>query len=357
MSRPFGHQKGANVRKPDWEKYRYRSMHLTAGEKQLQRVLEQELPGEIIDVHTHCNLADHVQELPPSTANLPMATFAHYSLPEARRTRNFLWRGRNVRSLRFANAFKGIDHRGANSYLRENCELFGDEFVAYGLPDDLPYSTSLLRTPGCRALKVYHRYFDPPATSIAEILPGPLLAAAEEAGIPVILHLPLPPSLSAPELTSVIDRYPDLNVVLAHIGTARSENSADLASLQSLAIYPRISLDTALVTDRLVLAKSISAFGYERVMFGSDEPLSLISAAPYNHRIKGAQWVSSLDYHWLDPEDSRDYQKFAEGEMLMHFSQLDALISAINDLFSGAQRTEVLESIFATNAKRIFRLA
>ncbi len=345
------------MKEPDWEKYRSRSMNLTASEKRLQRVLDQELPGEIIDVHTHCNLADHVGELPPSTANLPMTTFAHYSLPEAQRTRRLLWSGRNVRSFRFANAFRGIDHKRANSYLLENCKLFGDEFVAYGLPDDLQYSTSLLRTPGCRALKVYHRYFDPPATSIAEILPDPLLAAASEAGIPVILHLPLPPSLSAAELTSVADRYPDLNVILAHIGTARSANDADLARLQSLAKYPRISLDTALVTNRTLLAKAISAFGYERVMFGSDEPLSLISAVPYSHRIKGGQWVSSLDYHWLDREDARDYKEFTKDEMLLHFSQLDALISAISDLFSGAQRCRVLVSIFAMNAKRIFGLA
>jgi predicted TIM-barrel fold metal-dependent hydrolase len=344
------------LNKEQWWVYRRRSLVLTPTEQSLMADLVARLPRRIVDAHTHCNLPEHVGALPESYRRLPLTTFSYYTLDDTQYTRTMLWPGHDVTSMRFTSPFQGIDHRAANAYLLENVADYGDEFVCYGIPDDLAYTNELLTHPASRALKMYHRYRQPPARTLAEFLPDPILANAAKVGVPLVLHLPQPPAHSADELVNVLSAHPDLRVILAHAGTARPGSSDDLEALRMLSERTNVLLDTALVMDSGLLEQALLLYGPDRIMYGSDEPLSLISVAEYEHPEKGRQWVSAMRYHWLDETDAATYSDRTGVEMLIHFAELRALHDAIARLFSGDKRRKALEEVFCGAALRVFAL-
>jgi predicted TIM-barrel fold metal-dependent hydrolase len=344
------------LNRQQWWAYRRRSLTLTPTEQSLMVDVVARLPRRIIDSHTHCNLPEHVGALPESYRRLPLTTFPHYTLDDAQYSRTILWPDHHVTSLRFAGSFHGIDHRAANTYLLENVADYGDEFVCYGIPDDVAYTKSLLKHPAVRALKMYHRYRQPAATTLAEFLPDPILANAAEVGVPLVLHLPQPPAHSADELVHVMSAHPNLRVILAHVGTARPGSLDDLEALRMLSRRTNVSLDTAVVMDSVLLEQALLLYGPDRVMYGSDEPLSQISVAEYEHPEKGRQWVSATRYHWLDETDAATYGDRTGPEMLIHFAELRAIHDAIARLFSGDQYRKALEEVFRGAALRLFAL-
>jgi len=341
----------------EWWTYRRRSLRLTPAEGAVASGLAGWVPRRVIDVHTHCTRPEDVGVLPPAYRRLPLATFPHYTLDDAQYSRILFWPDHEVTSLRFSSPISGIDHRAANRYLLENAPGRGDEFVGFGIPDDPSYTRALLDHPATRALKMYHRYYDPPATTLAEFLPDEILTKAARVNIPLILHLPRPPAAVIDELMRMLAAHPALRIVLAHIGTARPGSAEDLAALREAATLQNVYCDTALVINSELVEQALLIFGPERVLYGSDEPLSLISAAEYEHPDKGKQWVSFVPYHWLDQTDARVHREHAGSEMLLHFAQLVAIRDATTRAFTGALRARALAEIFHAGAVRLFGAA
>ncbi|NYF97084.1 amidohydrolase family protein [Janibacter cremeus] len=104
-------------------------------------------------------------------------------------------------------------------------------------------------------------------------------AALEESGIPVVLHAgsgPAPGTFTGPQrIQQVLERYPDLVLVIAHMGMPEYGPFLDLC-----ARYPRVHLDTtmaftAFTEEMMPFPKErlddLAALG-DRVVFGSDFP-------------------------------------------------------------------------------------
>ncbi|MBB2988525.1 amidohydrolase family protein [Terracoccus luteus] len=329
---------------------------LTARERGLLRSLLPLLPERIIDAHTHCNLLEHVGAIPPPLDSLPMTTFAAYDLSEAEVSRGELWPGKHVRALRFANAFQGIDHRAANDYLAASAPHQGDWFVAFGISDDPDYTVGLLRRTRATACKMYARSVVPFLTRITEVFPPAVLAECARLEVPIILHLPASLEESREELLTVLDDYPTLKVVLAHCALVRPDHQGDLDALLTLAPHANVVVDTALVVDPRTLDVALQALGPERVLFGTDEPLSLLRVLEYQHPVKGKQWASTTPYHWLDMADYVGGD-LKDRELLLFVQQIKAIVD-VAVLHSADQgRVErLLCGIFHDNAARFFRI-
>lgn len=338
---------------PDCPLYWERAMNLRPDEVSVVKAAIEFLPHRVIDSHTHSNRAGHVGRIPRSIHSLPMSTFPSYSLDQAWKVRRLLWPGVDVSALRFPHAFGGIDHRLANEYLAAEAEQYGDVCVCYGLPDDISYTLSVLRRRPA-ALKMYARYFDPPPSAILSFFPWRVLEECCALDIPIIVHLPGSLHDSLPELATILSRLPTLRVVLAHGGLLRAGVRRDRDALRFLGNESSVVVDTALVLDPTVLTTLFDVLGPKRVLYGSDEPLSLISASEYIHPTKGKRWWSSIPYHWLDtterPSDVRP-----EPDRLLHVVQIEALMTAIGDMWPGADRRAVVEDVFMRNAMEFFR--
>src|SRR5216683_5185396 len=121
------------------EAYLEYARHFRASERQLAAEFASWLPETIIDCHAHCNLPEHVRSLDERTYRHMLSTFPSFSLEESQSWHRLLYPQKRVRSLRFPNTFRGIDHKAANLYLLENSPR-ENRIAVYGLPDDPKYT-------------------------------------------------------------------------------------------------------------------------------------------------------------------------------------------------------------------------
>ncbi|MEV6137657.1 amidohydrolase family protein [Nocardia sp. NPDC051990] len=152
---------------------------------------------------------------------------------------------------------------------------------------------------GARVFKVH--------VQVGDFHPGdpllnPVWGMIEDAGIPVLIHCgsgPAPGEYTGPEpIVALLQRYPRLHLIIAHMGTPEYSEFLDLAEE-----YPNVYLDTTMVWTDFTEAsapyptaehgrlRSMS----DRILFGSDFPNIPYS---YGHSIRALERLELGD-SWL----------------------------------------------------------
>lgn len=337
--------------KMDLALWRY-SLSLTTRETELRDRLMNWLPPDIIDAHSHSNLPEHVGVLPERVQNHMMSTFPSLTLEESIALKAIFFPGKKVRTLRFASAFQGIDHVAANEYLLRNSPV-EDRVALYVLPDNIEYTIKMMEEERVSALKAYYLYFDPPATTIYQYFPREVLEEAQARGIPVILHLPRLITLCGDELAQVLKDFPQLRIVLAHLGLPHLMVPGLEAAYERFSSYENLFMDTSMIPSSEVVELALRKFGTERIMYGSDEPLNLIRAATYPNPAKGQRLVSEYPYHWVDREEQATYARFAIDVMHTHWQAIHAIRVAW-DKFSINDQGRIRLNVFSRTAKYLY---
>jgi predicted TIM-barrel fold metal-dependent hydrolase len=310
------------------------------------------VPDNVIDVHSHSNLLEHVVAIDERIFHHMMSTFPYFSLEESYDVKQLLFPGKNVQALRFPNAFRGIDHKAANAYLLDESRP-EDKVGLYGIPTDVDYTVRMLRDPRVAALKMYPAFFTPPVTEVYGYFKPEILEEAQALGVPIILH---PPSLitsCADDLEKVITDFPKLKIVIAHLGLPHLPVPGLREAYEQIAKYDNVCMDTAMIPSEEVVSVAIAAFGVDRIMFGSDEPLNLVRALVYDNPRLGQRLITQEAYHWIDPDEHAKFAYLAKDIMHMHWSAVLALKNAI-DRLPEEMRDGARESIFYQNAKEFF---
>lgn len=326
---------------------------LTPEEEELRRRAADWLPERIFDAHVHTNLPEHVGTIDAPLLGHMMTTFPSFTLEQSAGLRALLYPGRQVAALRFPMPYRGIRHRQANAYLLGQAPP-QDRVALYGIPTEIDYTVGLLGHPRVAALKMYYQYFSPPAQRILEVFPAPVLEEAQARGVPIILHLPRMITRCVDELLEVLDRFPRLVVVLAHLGLPHMPVPGLREAYAAVAKRERVYMDTAMIPSAEVVGMALEAFGTERIVFGSDEPLNLIRAVVYAHPVKGERLATPYPYHWADPAEQRESAAIAAGATHAHWQQLAAIGSALAAHVPEA-KTRAAESIFHDTAFSLFR--
>ncbi|MBM3272230.1 hypothetical protein FJY94_03055 [Candidatus Kaiserbacteria bacterium] len=334
------------------EKYLAHALSFTPQEMRLQYEFEAWLPDEIIDCHAHCNLREHVAYVSNRALAHMLSTFTYYSIEDSLRVRALLFRGKKVRSLRFPKTFEGINHRAANEYLLAESPS-SDRIAVFGLPEDIGYTCGVLKHSRCSALKMYWSYVNPPAHLIYEFFRPEILEEAQTLDIPIILHLPRMIVHSLGDLLQLLQDFPRLRVVLAHLGLSKLMVPGLSDAYGAIAANGNVMLDTALNPSREVVSLAISCFGSERIMFGSDEPLNLIRSVAYAHPNRGQRIITEYPYHWVDPDEYRDFAHLAAQATHSHWQAVGAIKEAISELRPSEQEA-TKRQIFHDNAHTFF---
>jgi predicted TIM-barrel fold metal-dependent hydrolase len=306
------------------------------------------LPDRIIDAHAHIAREQDVLPLPEAVERHPISTYAAYDLGEAQVSKATLWPGKRVTSLRMAHATAGFDHRAINRYLLEATAGTDDLVIAYGLPDDIEYTRRLVRHPDVRALKMYYRYREPSASTITAVFPEAVLDECSRVGKPILLHLPrlLPDGLE--DLVGVLTRWPDLMMVVAHLGGGGMQTLGPWhrEAFSRLSRYENLAMDTAWIADGPVIREAVSTLGSERVVFGTDEPLSLIRAGVFQHPVHGP-WLFGPRYHWHTADPAMQPPRPVVPSLL-HLEQVAAVLEAtVGD-------AATLDKVMFQNAARLY---
>lgn len=311
------------------------------------------LPEKIVDSHVHCNLSSHIINFDDFAFQQVFTTFPYFSIGQSRYLKSRFFPRKVVGSFRFSNPTFIIDRKKANKYLVDNCPK-GDRIALVGLPDDISYTLEMLKTGRFNALKMYKLFKNIPVTLIYQFFKPELLTVAQERRIPIILHLPLPIHKSKDDLFALLNDFPDLIVVLAHLGVPNGNTMGLREIYEELAKHKNLYLDTAMIVSKEIMSMSISVFGHEKILFGTDEPLNLIRATVYQHPELGERMISDYRYHWIKEEDLEEYQEVIRPSNIihMHWQSLLAIKSSLEELTLDS--ASVKEDIFYKNAKNVF---
>lgn len=220
-----------------------------------------------------------------------------------------------------------IGYRWDNEYVAEAIKNRPDIFVGVCridpedplAPDHLTHWTKDRGFHGVRFSLQAHKTGD----WLAGPLCDPLFLRASDLNVPVLV-LTKPSRLA--DLATVLDRHPDLDIIIDHIADCEAENAEHVTLLKRLSLNPRVYIKTGHLwnlsssgypwQDQFALIKLVrDLFGASRVMWGSDWSFCLKSAS-YMQTLDFLQheaaFLTSVERDWIMGETARRLWKFPD---------------------------------------------
>jgi len=325
------------------------AIEVTSG-RAIDRVIYEEelagwLPSKIIDCHVHIGLREHWGPIDPARVKdmwaLDVAN--HQSWQDLRMTSRALFPRQEVHVVAFACVAREVDISAENSYVRAG--LSDPSNHAVGLFATRPdWDADLIReamSQGFLGIKPYPDLAERDTTeiSIYDFLPRAHLAAVDALGGMLMLHLPRAGRVGDPdnvrEVLEISDKYPNITIVLAHVGRAYCLPTAR-RGLPSLAGRENIYYDIAANLNADVFRYVIDELGPGRLLYGSDLPITTMRGVREH---VGEQYFNYTDgaYSWntqrKPPEEEAKYTCYL-------YEELRALIRALEGLGLGKDTCE-----------------
>ncbi|NQT59469.1 MAG: amidohydrolase family protein [Bacteroidetes bacterium] len=244
------------------------------------RELDSFVPEKIFDFHTHIwdekDAADNQEPDTPLRLNNSLKDMHSWS-----RT---IFPGRKIGYVALPTPLCDIDYASHNSWVASEVqEMRSGEtsdflFAESGMLVHPDFSDSYLRQHiqenHVKVLKPYRTFaHDPAEARIIDFFPENQMAAANEFGLGIVLHLS---KRAGPadkdninDLQIFAKKYPNIKWVLAHC--ARAFNSVHLEeAVHQYAKIPTVWVDTSAVNDTYTHALLLRYFDRERILFGTD---------------------------------------------------------------------------------------
>lgn len=269
-----------------------------------------------------------------------------------------LYPGKKVIPLVFGGCDQDLGQ--CNAYVRESAKKYGFPTL---LRTDHSMSAEELekqvKENGCLGLKPYltgcPSCIPPAELRIFDFLPHEHLKAADRNGWIIMLHIPrakrLRDPLNVAQLMEIEKRYPNVRLIVAHIGRAyAAEDIGD--AFEVLGRTEHMMFDfTANLCDDAIKA-CIRAVGTKRLMFGSDLPIA--SMRMYRYTRDGVYYNVVPRGLYGDVAGEPHMQESDEKNItLMVYEQLRALKRCAAEL----QLTDgEVEDIMYRNAKRLLEI-
>ena len=316
----------------------------------IARDIEPFLPERIFDAHAHLFCHDHFDRLPAAYVDGParLSLHAYYQLID--------WihpGGRTRGGLFFGLAFSG-DRNGNNRFVAQEIRKsprannFGQMIIAPAMTAEQVYQA--VQADGFVGLKCYHtlgsgfeRTWEAP---IEAYLPERHVAVANELGLAITLHMVRARALADPLNQATIRRYceqyPDMILILAHAGRGFNpwHTSEGIESLRGL---DNVFFDTSAVTEAGAFEAIIEVMGHERLLYGSDFPVS---------HARGRCVAIGDSFHWIYAEELIAAEKHTKLQpVLVGLESLRALRLACWRMRLNAGQ---IEDIFFNNADQLF---
>ena len=346
---------------------------VTAYDKSVYRdELADFLPAKMIDIHAHCYATSGEREPVPGevkrTVSWPSKVASVNPIEDLLETYSLLLPEQEVVPLIFANTISGPDApehlRNGNNYCAEVAAEHNFPALYYSHPAESGAELERAVTAGgfC-GLKSYlclsPAYLPEAEIRIFDFFTPEQLEAANKNKWVVMLHIPRHGRLADPinlaQVEKIAARWPDLKLILAHIG--RAYCSGDVGEgLKRIAPLERVSFDFSANCNAGVIRDTIDAVGPHRVLWGSDLPVLRMRTrriCENNFYINlvppGLYGDESIDPHLREVSE-----KEAETITFFLYEQLLAFKKAAGEL--RLTRSEI-EAVLYGNAAKILGLA
>lgn len=324
--------------------------------------MEAWLPPKIIDAHTH--VMDPRFRLRPMTESMRRQywvneVFECIDADTAQRCHRTVFPGRQVGCIAFGFPDLDFDLDGGNAWLAEQCARRGWHNLAVIRPQWSQAAIArLLDQPGVIGLKPYYALISENRetrdahleSGIFDFLPHHVLEVANARGAWVTLHVPKAARLGHPdnlrEIAELRRRYPNVILVIAHLGRSYTEAHAREA-LPALADDPGIYCDTSAVLNPASHRIALECLGPKRVLYGSDNPICYMRG---RRQYDGRAYINRTSYPFHFNR-TREAPEIEAQYTLFMYEDLHAIKQACADL--GLTAPEDIQAIFHDNAARL----
>lgn len=243
------------------------------------------LPPRIIDIHAHVWLKEFrvEQDSGPKRAVTWTSLVAEdNSFEDLARTYELMFPRQQTNALVFGFPSNEYDVDASNIYVAENAREFGDWPLLLSRPEwSAERLNSALQHGRFLGTKVYLNFAPRDIAGdqirIFDFAPKHQLQVLNDRGAILMLHIPRPRRLRDPQnledLVAIEREYPNLQVIVAHVG--RAYCNSDLGdAFTVLKDAQRLKFDFCANTNDYVFEKALEAVGPQRMLFGSDLPIT-----------------------------------------------------------------------------------
>ena len=248
------------------------------------------LPDTFIDCHTHIWL-DKDNHFTEDTANRscawPEMVALDNPVEDLNETNRLLFPDKKVISVLYGQPMVTIDLKKNNAYVADaaNRNNFPALYISHPSQSAESVERAVLANPCFKGLKVYLQfapaYIPSNEIRIYDFLPHEHLALADKHGWIVQLHIARPNRLADPvnyiQLKEIEDMYPNLQLIVAHLGRAYADEDLGNA-LEYLKDTKKTIWDFTANTNSYVMEKVLELFGPDRFIYGTDFPIFRMKA-------------------------------------------------------------------------------
>ncbi len=317
------------------------------------------LPARMIDIHTHVWLKDFFQHEDPLTrgAKWPGLVAEDNPIEDLFETYELMFPEQRVTPLVFGSPRRGVDMDQTNGYISQVAQQHDLPSLLVSTPDWTAEEVSQRVRDGVfLGLKPYLNFAPAHIASgditIEDFLPHAHLEAADEGGWLVMLHIPRRDRLRDPvNLEAMLEierRYPNLQLIIAHIGRAYCPEDVGNA-FEVLKDTERMLFDFSAHTNAQVMEGLIRTVGAKRILFGSDMPILRMRM----RRIcQGGKYVNLVPpglYGDVSDDPNMGEVSQEEGERLSFFMYEELLAFRQAAEAIGLSTTDI-EDVFYNNA-------
>ena len=317
------------------------------------------LPSKIMDFHAHTGLRENFREVSEERKGEYIGVGVAYYLPieDLLLIYEKIFKGKIVESVVCPFPFKECKAAEANEYvsktIREHENVEGFLLVDPELTEE-EMRSSLLEG-GFKGLKPYPDRVAGKAwndINVYDCVTPAMLKIADEYKLPIFLHVPKDARLASPEtireIREISMKFPDVTVVLAHIGRLHCPPLIE-RGISGVADLQNVYLETSLATNPDAFKFALEKFSPERMIFGTDLPASLIRCKIICVGEKRI-WAAKEKYPWVKDEDRKLYEKEIEKLGHMVYENILAFKKAIEEL--NVSKNDV-EKMFYRNARNL----
>ncbi|MGB9642432.1 MAG: amidohydrolase family protein [Candidatus Ratteibacteria bacterium] len=252
---------------------------------QRYEVIRQFLPGKIIDVHTHVwRKKDYPSQKKhdPRFVTWPSRVAEENPVEDLVETYRVLLPGKQVVPIMFPNLPSKNNLDAINSYVSNCSKKTGFPALIFSDPkwsaEELEEKITKGNFIGAKSyMSMLPETIHPNNICIYDYFPKHQLEIHDKNGWIVMLHIPKDKRLKDPEnlknLCEIDEKYENIQVIVAHVGRAYCNQDAGNA-FEILKKTRRIMFDISANTNENIFAMLIEYVGPDRILFGSDMPIT-----------------------------------------------------------------------------------
>ena len=315
------------------------------------RELDSFVPERVFDAHAHLYRVDHFppDKRPGLISNGPaVAGFEEFD-----RRIDEITPGRPTEGLFFPYPNTFVDVDAENEFLFEELKNRPQSRGQMLTPPTMSPDTirETVKRCGFVGLKCYHVWSPRQPTFdsfIEEFLPESHVQLADELGLSITLHIvrsrALADTANQETLRKWCLKYPNMRMILAH--AARGFNSHHtIEGIHSLKGLRNVWFDTSAVTDCGAIESIIRVIGHDRVLYGSDFPVS---------HLRGRCVGLGDSFLWISPSNTDLNVPYADLKLALvgHESIRAVKVACLSTGMTDSQ----VEDIFYRNGEQLFGL-